>query len=58
MWTKLTSSTMYGKILVGEKLANHEPFTKIFLANIHRYMENAYMAYALTVAYSPIFPLQ
>ena len=21
-------------------LANHEPFTKIFLANIHRYMEN------------------
>ena len=44
------------KILVGEKLtnlANREPFTKIFLSNIHRYTET-YMAYALTVAYSPI----
>ena len=39
--------------LVGEKLANLancELFAKIFLANIHRYME-----YALTVAYSPNF---
>ena len=33
-------------------LANCEPFAKIFLANIHRYME-MYMAYTLTVAYSP-----
>ena len=36
--------TAHRKILVG---ANHEPF-------IHRYMET-YMAYALTVAYSPNF---
>ena len=37
--------TVQGKILVGKKLvnlANHEPFAKIFLANIHRYTENKY----------------
>ena len=45
------------EILVGKKLANLancEPFAKIFLTNIHRYTET-YMAYALTVAYSPNF---
>ena len=35
-------NTVHGKILVGEKLANCEPSAKIFLANIHRYMENVY----------------
>ena len=28
--------------LVGEKLANREPFAKIFLANIHRHTESIY----------------
>ena len=38
----------------GRKLANRELFTKIFLASIHRHTE-MYLAYALTVAYSPNF---
>ena len=51
-------STIHGKILVREKLvnlANYELFTKIFLTSIHRYTEKMYLAYALTVAYSPNF---
>ena len=43
--------TIHRKILVGEKLANlanRELFTKIFLANIHRY-NKMYWTYALTV---------
>ena len=49
---------LQGKILVEEKLAtlaNREPFAKIFLTNIHRYTENVFGIYALTVAYSPNF---
>ena len=38
-------------------LANCEPITKIFLANIQIH-EKSIMAYALTVAYSPNFPCQ
>ena len=34
--------TVHGKILVGEKLANYEYFTKIFLATVHRYTENVF----------------
>ena len=34
-------------------LADRELFPKIFLTNIHRYMENIYSIYALTVAYFP-----
>ena len=37
-------------------LANHEPFTKIYFANIHRYTV-MYMAYALTVVDLPNFSL-
>ena len=37
-------STVYGRILLGEILANHEPFTKTFPDNIHIY-----------VAYPPYF---
>ena len=43
-----------GKYLAGEKLVNlvnRELLAKIFLSNIHK----MYLAYALTVAYSPNF---
>ena len=46
-----------GKIWCGKKLtnlANRELFAKIFLTSINRYTE-MYLAYALTVAYSPKF---
>ena len=52
-------NTICEKILVGEKLAilaNRELFAKIFLTNTHRYTK-MYLAYALTVAYSPNFSL-
>ena len=35
-------ATVHGKILAGEKLLNHELFTKIFLINIHRYTKNVF----------------
>ena len=44
----------WGKLM---NLTNRDLFTKIFLAKIHRYIE-IYLAYALTVAYSPNFPRQ
>ena len=50
----LVDITVHGKILAREKLvnlANRDLFAKIFL---HRYTE-MYLAYALTVAYSPNF---
>ena len=40
-----TTTTAHRKILAGEKLvnlANRKLFTKIFLINIHRYIENAF----------------
>ena len=48
MLTGFRGHTIHGKILAGEKLANlanREPFTKILLANIHRYTENVYAIY-------------
>ena len=52
---RVNRTTVHGKILVGENLANHDPFAKIFLANIHRYTESIYGICALTIAYSPNF---
>ena len=43
-----TCNTVHGKFLAGEKLvnlANCELFTKIFLANVHRYTENVFGIY-------------
>ena len=59
------------KILVGGKLASHELFIKIFIANIHRYTENVFgictdfklfakvsLPIALPVWFAKIFPHQ
>ena len=38
----LRYSTAHRKILVGEKLVNCQPFAKIFLTNVHRYIKNVF----------------
>ena len=44
---------MAGEILVN--LVNHDIFAKIFLANIQSDAPKIYLAYVLSVAYSPNF---
>ena len=56
-----TLYTVHGKILAGKKLVNltnHELFTKIFLANIHRYTKNVFGTCTnCSLYYLPIFSL-
>ena len=50
--------TIHGNILVGENLANHELFIKIFLANNHRYTTNVFGIYTDCSSYGSLkFPL-